>query len=421
MICIKGGRIMNPATGYNEINDLYIKDGAIAAIGAMPEGEKISETIRARGMVVAPGLVDVHVHFRDPGFTWKEDLESGSRAAAAGGYTTVVCMANTNPVVDHREVLEDILSRSRDLPVHLYQVSAVSKGFKGKELVDFEQMVEAGACGFSDDGIPLTDPALIKKAMEAALKVDKPISLHEEDPALNLSNGVNQGQVSRELGLGGAPAISEDVMVARDVMLALETGAKVDIQHISSGRAVDLVRYGLSKGARIYAEATPHHFTLTEEDVRNYGTMCKMNPPVRTAIDRSKIIDGLRDGTISIIATDHAPHSTEEKRKPFNEAPSGIIGLETALSLGITSLVKQGYLTLMDLLRKMTVNPAELYGFPCGDISPGQPADLVIFDPEEMNYVDHFESKSENSPFAGAALFGKVHYTICGGKIVFEA
>lgn len=420
MLCIKGARVMNPRTGMDEKTDLYIRDGVIAAYGACPQGETPSETIHANGLVAAPGLVDVHVHFRDPGLTYKEDLESGSRAAAAGGFTSVVCMANTKPVVDQAEILQDILERAHDLPVRLYQVSAVTRGFGGKELVDFDRMIQAGACGFSDDGIPLTDAGLIRKAMLEARRVDKPISLHEEDPSLNESNGVNQGPVSEKLGLGGAPAVSEDVMVARDVMLAIETGAKVDIQHISSGRSVELVRYGLSKGARLYAEATPHHFTLVDEDVLSYGSNCKMNPPVRTHADRAMIIEGLKDGTIAIIATDHAPHSLEEKERPFDQAPSGIIGLETALSLGITSLVRQGHLTLMDLLRKMTVNPADLYGFDAGDISVGRPADLVLFDPEALRRVDHFYSKAENSPFRGAMLYGKVLCTLCRGEVVFR-
>ncbi|MCI5502989.1 MAG: dihydroorotase [Anaerobutyricum sp.] len=420
MLQIKNGRVMNPATGLDEVTDLWIQDGKILAYGEREEFGQPEEVIDASGCIVAPGLVDVHVHFRDPGLTYKEDLETGSAAAAAGGFTTVVCMANTKPIVDTPEVLDDILERANNLPIHVKQVSAVSKGFQGKELVDYEAMVRHGACGFTDDGIPLTDAGFIKKAMEMAAKMDMPISLHEEDPSLNEVNGINKGAISDQMGIGGAPAISEDVMVARDVMLALETGAKVDIQHISSGRSVDLVRYAKQKGAKVYAEVTPHHFTLTEEDVPNYGTMCKMNPPVRTLWDRSKIIEGLADGTIDMIATDHAPHSEEEKNREFTKAPSGIIGLETALSLGITSLVKQGYLSMMELLTKMTVNPARLYQFDCGDIAEGKAADLVIFDPNQIHTIEKFASKASNSPFLGAQLFGKVRYTICDGHIVYR-
>lgn len=420
MLVIKNGRVMDPATGRDEVTEVWVADGVIKGFGAQDDFVA-SEEIDAAGCIVAPGLVDVHVHFRDPGFTYKEDLETGSRAAAAGGFTTVVCMANTKPIVDSEEVLVDLLEREAKLPIHVKQACAVSKGFRGEELVDFSRMAELGACGFTDDGIPLTDAGFIKRAMEEAARLDLPISLHEEDPTLNEVNGVNKGVVSDQLGIGGAPAISEDVMVARDVMLALETGAKVDIQHISSGRAVDLVRYAKAQGAHIFAEATPHHFTLTEEAVLEHGTLCKMNPPVRTAWDRAKIIEGLADGTIDMIATDHAPHSTEEKAQEFLKAPSGIIGLETSLSLGITSLVRTGYLTMMELLTKMTLNPARLYGFAAGTLAEGRPADLVIFHPDETRTVEHFASKAENSPFLGAQLYGRVHATICDGKVVYRA
>ncbi len=419
MICIRNGRVMNPKNQMDQVTDIWIQDGRILALGTNPTGQTPDQVIDASGKVVAPGLVDVHVHFRDPGFTYKEDLESGSRAAAAGGFTTVVCMANTNPLVDSLETLDDLKRRQADLPIHVEQVSAVSKGFHGKELVDFETMVSHGACGFSDDGIPLTDTGFIKRAMEAAARLDMPISLHEEDPSLNEVNGVNKGAVSDQMGIGGAPAISEDVMVARDVMLALETGAKVDIQHISSGRSVDLVRYAKKLGAKVYAEVTPHHFSLTEEMVLDKGTLCKMNPPVRTPWDQEMILEGLKDGTIDLIATDHAPHSEEEKNREFTKAPSGIIGLETSLALGITNLVRKKVITLMELLQKMTVNPSELYGFPSGDLSVGKPADLVIFDPDESYIVDTFASKSTNSPFRGMELYGRIYYTICDGRIVF--
>ncbi|MBR5047026.1 MAG: dihydroorotase [Eubacterium sp.] len=421
MICIRNGRVMNPANQTDRVTDLWILDGKILAYGANPTGEEPDRIIDASGKVVAPGLVDVHVHFRDPGFTYKEDLDTGSRAAAAGGFTTVVCMANTKPPVDNLEVLDDLISRQKALPIHVKQVSAVSIGFRGQEAVDFDAMAAHGACGFSDDGVPLTDAGFIKKAMEAAARLDLPISLHEEDPSLNEVNGINKGAVSDKMGIGGAPALSEDVMVARDILLALETGARVDIQHISSGRSVDLVRYGKKLGAHVYAEVTPHHFSLTEEMVLDHGTLCKMNPPVRTDWDRERILEGLKDGTIDMIATDHAPHSAEEKNREFTKAPSGIIGLETSLGLGVSNLVRKGVLSLMELLEKMTVNPARLYGFDCGDISPRKAADLVIFDPEESYVVESFASRSSNSPFLGMELFGKIHYTICDGKVVYEA
>ncbi len=418
MLCIKNGRVINPATRFDEITDVWIEDGVIKGFGE--KDWEADEMINASGKIVAPGLVDVHVHFRDPGLTYKEDLETGAAAAAAGGFTTVVCMANTKPIVDDPDILDDILKRAESLPIHVKQASAVSKGFKGDTLVDFDEMAAHGACGFTDDGIPLTNAGFIKKAMEEAARVDMPISLHEEDPSLNEINGVNKGEISEKMGLGGAPAISEDVMVARDIMLALETGAKVDIQHISSGRSVDLVRTAKQMGAKVYAEVTPHHFSLIEDDVLNYGTLCKMNPPVRTDWDRGKIIEGLQDGTIDMIATDHAPHSEEEKNQEFVKAPSGIIGLETSLPLGVTNLVRTGYLSMMELLEKMTINPAKLYKFDCGDISEGKAADIVIFDEKEIFTVDKFESKAANSPFLGAQLCGKVKYTICDGEIVYQ-
>lgn len=419
MLVIKNSRVIDPAVSRDEVTNVWIADGKILGFGPHPEWEA-REEIDANGCITAPGLVDVHVHFRDPGFTYKEDLETGSRAAAAGGFTTVVCMANTSPIVDQPEVLQDILKRAEGLPVHVMQASAVSRRFQGKELVDFSQMAQCGACGFTDDGIPLMDAGLIKRAMEEAARLDMPISLHEEDPALNEVNGIHKGKISDQMGIGGAPAISEEVMVARDIMLALETGAKVDIQHISSGRSVDLVRYGKQLGARVCAEATPHHFTLTQEDVLRYGTLCKMNPPVRTSWDRDKIIEGLADGTIDLIATDHAPHSREEKEREFTKAPSGIIGLETSLALGITRLVNTGKLSMMELLKKMTVNPAKLYQFDCGTLKEGSQADLVIFRPDEEWTVETFASKADNSPFVGWKLCGKVHYTICDGKIVYR-
>lgn len=420
MILIQNARVMDPKTKLDKITDILIRDDVIEEMGIIPVKEDV-EILDAKGMIVAPGLIDVHVHFRDPGQTHKEDLITGSQSAMAGGFTTVVCMANTMPKVDTVDTLKDVVSRTKELPIHVLQASAVTKSFAGRELVDMEAMKEAGAVGFTDDGIPIMNAGILVKAMEEAKRLNMPISLHEEDPSLVIKPGVNAGKVAEELNFGGAPAVAEDSMVARDCMLALATGATVDIQHISSKNAVEMVRHAKAMGAKVVAEASPHHFTLTEDAVKTYGVMCKMNPPVRTEEDRQAIIRGLQDGTLEIIATDHAPHSTEEKEKGLENAPSGIIGLETALSLGITSLVKEGHLTMMELLEKMTINPANLYHLDAGYVAVGGKADLVIFDENEVYTVgEQFASKSKNTPFIGWELTGKVKCTICNGKIVYS-
>lgn len=297
---------------------------------------------------------------------------------------------------------------------------AVSKGLKGKELTDMEALKNAGAAGFTDDGIPLMDETLVKQAMEEAKRLDMPLSFHEEDPAFIETPGINKGEVSQKLGIGGASALAEDVLVARDCMLAVHTGARINIQHISSEQSVKMVRLAKEMGARVTAEVTPHHFSLNEDAVQKYGTLAKMNPPLRTRRDRYEIIEGIKDGTIDIIATDHAPHSKEEKERPLTEAPSGIIGLETALALGITKLVRKGHVTIMKLMELMSLNPARLYGLDQGYIEEGVDADLVIFSEGEKWKVEEFASKSSNSPFIGEELYGKVKYTICGGKVVYE-
>ncbi len=418
MIWIRNGRVMDPETGFDQTGDVLLDGNRIIKIGKVEDAADDCQVIDAGGSIVAPGLIDVHVHFRDPGFTYKEDLTTGAAAAAAGGFTTVVCMANTKPVVDSVEIYEEIAKRCEKLPVKVLQAAAVSKGFQGKELVDMDALYEAGVRGFTDDGIPLMDEDIVRKAMEKAKELDVPISLHEEDPAYIKQPGVNQGKVSEQLGYGGASYLAEAVMVKRDCRLALETGASVDIQHISSAQAVEYVKEAIEKGANVTAEASPHHFTLTEEAVLKYGTLARMNPPLRTEEDRIRIIKGLQEGTIEIIATDHAPHSKEEKEKSLAEAPSGITGLETSLGLGSTELVDKGYLSMMELLEKMTLNPAKLYHLPQGRLQEGCPADLVIFDPEEEWIVKDYKSKASNSPFTGWKLKGKVKYTICDGKVV---
>lgn len=399
---IKNGRVIDPESGFDGLADLLIEDGKIKKIVKRVDGgadntvpERVNgadEVLDASGMIIAPGLVDVHVHFRDPGLTHKEDIETGAAAAKAGGYTTVVCMANTNPAADNPDTIGYIIEKGKKTGIHVLAAAAVSKGLKGRELTDMDALKACGAAGFTDDGIPLMDEKLVKQAMEKARELNLPLSFHEEDPAFIINNGINKGVVSDQLGIGGSPALAEDSLVARDCMIALHTGAAVNIQHISSRNSVKMVALAKQLGADVWAEVTPHHFTLDETAVLKHGTLAKMNPPLRTAKDREALIEGLKSGAIDIIATDHAPHSREEKEKPLTAAPSGIIGLETALPLAVTNLVKEGHLTYVQLFEKMCLNPARLYRLDSGRIKEGSDADLVIFDDRESFTVGDFVS-----------------------------
>lgn len=426
MLKIINGRVVDPLRRFDGPADLWIEDGRIVRIaektgsGERSGGESFAEVIDASGLIIAPGLVDVHVHFRDPGFTYKEDIESGAAAAAAGGFTTVVCMANTKPPIDNVKTLEYVLEKGRKTGIHVLAAAAVTKGLMGRELTDMEVLKKHGAAGFTDDGIPLLDVRLVKRAMETAAALEMPLSFHEEDPALIENNGINQGEISKARGLGGSPAAAEDSLVARDCMLALHTKAVVNIQHLSSANAVRMVALAKSLGAHVWAEVTPHHFTLDETAVLTHQTLAKMNPPLRTAVDRAALIAGLKDGSIDMIATDHAPHSPQEKERPFEQAPSGIIGLETALSLAVTNLIRPGHLSYVELFEKMCLNPARLYRLQAGSIEEGQAADLVIFDENKTVVPGRYHSKSSNSPFTGQKLYGQVRYTICGGNVVFK-
>ena len=420
MTGIRGGRIIDPVSGKDFIGDLILENGTIKAVGEQLNLDGCEDIIEAAGMAVAPGLVDVHVHFRDPGLTYKEDILTGAHAAAAGGFTTVVCMANTKPVIDNAETLQYVLNKGKETGIHVLSCACVTKGMQGKELVDMDALRAAGAAGFTDDGIPILDEEVLKAALIKAEELQVPVSLHEEDPKLITNNGINRGPVSEKLGIGGSPVEAEITMVERDCRLAEETGSYVNIQHISTAGAVEAVRASKRRGSHVTAEAAPHHFTLTDEAFLTYGTLAKMNPPLRTEADRQAVIEGLKDGTIDMIATDHAPHSIDEKGKPLTEAPSGIVGLETSLALGITELVKPGCLTLMELMRKMSQNPAALYHLPYQGIAEGAPADLVIFAADEEWKPESFCSKAVNTPFKGWNLTGRVHYTICDGKIVYS-
>lgn len=432
MLYIKNGRVMDPLTGTDKALDVLIDRGVVIKVSAQADMEVYLEeckdfkqeemtVVDASGCVVSPGLTDVHVHFRDPGFTYKEDILSGAEAALAGGITRVVLMANTKPAADNVETIRYILKKGKETGLHVETCASVSIGLSGKELVDMKLLKETGAAGFTDDGIPLLDEEFVKKAMEEAVKWEMPLSFHEENPAYIKDNGINRGKASEHFGIGGSDRQAEISMIERDIRLAKETGAEIDIQHISTKEGVALVREARKSHPNIHAEATPHHFSLTEEAVIEHGTLAKMNPPLRTEEDRQAIIKGLAEGTIEIIATDHAPHSIEEKERELTKAPSGIIGLETALSLAITNLVKPGHMTLMQVLERMITGPAKLYKFETDSIQEGKKANIIIFNPEETFRYEHSFSKSKNSPFLGQTLFGKIHMTIVDGNIVYKA
>lgn len=429
MLMLKQARMIDPANKVDEIRDILISDRRIVTSGmdlsldapliARAKGERL-EILDCSGLIAAPGLVDVHVHLRDPGFTYKEDIHSGSKVAAAGGFTTLVAMANTNPVLDNMESVLYVIRKGKKTDIRIHTCATITKGMQGKELADLKQLKDVGAIGFTDDGLPIMDEEIVKEAMRKARVLKLPLSFHEEDHRFIQESGVNHGRISQNLGLYGANAKAEYTMVERDCRLAKETGATISIQHISSKESVEIVRRAKKVGVRVFAEASPHHFSLTEEAVLEYGTLAKMNPPLRTEEDRMAIIRGLQDNTIEIIATDHAPHTIQEKSQEFIKAPSGIIGLETSLALGIMNLVEPGFLTMSQLLRKMTYEPAKLYGLDVGMLKDESHADIVLFDPNEEWVYERSISKSQNSPWIGKKLKGRVKCTICGGNIIYD-
>lgn len=423
MLVIKNGRVIDPVNNVDEVMDVVVDGDEIVKTGknlGVDELGSDARVIDATGLVVSPGLVDSHVHFRDPGFTYKEDIYSGAKAAAKGGVTTVILMANTKPPVDNPETLKYVLDKGARTDINILTTVNVTKGMRGKEIVDMEDLASKGAAGFTDDGIPIMDEAVLLEAMKRAKALNLPVALHEEDPLFVKQAGVNMGKVSEELGYGGASHTAEDIMVARDCVLAMESGARVCMQHLSSKVSVEILRTFKKLGADVHGEATPHHFTLTEDAVLEYGTYARMNPPLRTQEDKEEIIKGIVDGTIDMIVTDHAPHSKEEKDRPMANAPSGITGIETSLALGIKSLVQPGHISLMKLIELMSANPLKFYNIEPEKIQAGQKADLVIFGENEEWVVKDYASKAVNSPFTGWKLPGKIHYTICKGKIVYE-
>ena len=421
MLLIQNAQVLDPYTGLDARLDLLIgDDGILSRI----EPHIDAPAFDARGLVVAPGLIDTHVHFRDPGQTEKEDIASGMRAAAAGGFTSVVCMANTLPTCDNVQTLQYVQDKARAAGgyVNVHQACAITKGLKGQELTDFGALLAAGAPGFTDDGINLTDMHTCLLAMEQAVKYDTVLSFHEEDKSLVLSPGVNYGsRAAAALGVPGALPSSEEAMVARDIALALRTGARVVFQHISSGLSVDLIRAGKAMGAKIYCEVTPHHLSLTEDAVLEHGTYARMNPPLRREADRQAILRGLADGTVDLIATDHAPHTAAEKAKPFAQAPSGITGLETAFSVCNTYLVQTGVLTKMQLLEKMSKNPAKVYRFAGKSIEPGHRAELCVLDFTCDKVYTKYYSKGINTPYTDMPLKGAPVCTVMGDQVVRAA
>ena len=408
---------------FNGVADVLIDEGRVVAVGPHLKVPAGATKIDATGRLVLPGFVDLHVHFREPGFEYKESIQSGAAAAVAGGFTSVCCMPNTNPVNDNQAITKFMLDRARAAGLaNVFPIGAITKGSEGKELAEIGDLRRAGCVAISDDGKPVMNSLVMRRAMEYALAFDVPVVDHCEDLHLAEGGCMNEGAISTELGLPGMPAAAEDVMVARNVALAELTGARLHLAHISTEGSVRMVREAKSRGLHVTAEACPHHFTITEEVVRGYNTYAKMNPPLRTWKDVQAIKDGLRDGTIDVIATDHAPHAAQEKQLGFTEAPFGIVGLETALSLTF-ALVDEGVLSLESAVDKLSTAPAKVFGLAKGTLAVGADADVTIVDQQEQWEVDpaKFRSKSRNTPFAGWKVKGRVRTTIVGGRVVFEA
>ena len=422
-LLIRQGRLVDPVGGIGGVMDVLIENGKVATIGSNI-CEPDARILDARGLVVCAGLVDMHVHLREPGFEYKETIETGARAAARGGFTSIACMPNTRPVLDSPEQLDYVRQKAAQAcGVHIWPIGAVTRGQKGEVLTDFEALRQAGAVALSDDGVPVQNANLVRDGLILAHRQGLTILSHCEDAEMVKNYAVNEGRVSRQLRLPGRPAIAEEIMVARDAMLAEETGGAVHICHISTAKSVGLVRRYKRKGVQITCETCPQYFSLTEEEILTQGALARVNPPLRTKKDVTAIIEGLKDGTIDAIATDHAPHSAEEKARPLTEAPSGMVGLETALAVTLTALYHTKEMGLSDILRKMTINPACILRLPTkGRLAIGADGDVVIFDPNETWTVDPeaFASKGRNTPFAGRELKGKVKYTVSGGEIVYQ-
>jgi dihydroorotase len=421
-LLIKNGRVIDPASNYDKKSDLLVVNKKINKIADKIDEKEADKVIDAKNCLVLPGLIDIHVHFREPGGEAKETILGGSAVAAKGGFTSVCTMPNTNPVIDNQALVRFIKMEAEKGEINIYPVAAVTKCLKGEEISEMGELINAGAVAFSDDGRPIESSLVMRRALEYSKMFNVPIMAHEEDMTLTDSGVINEGETSTILGLKGIPKASEEVMIARDVLLSKLTGGKLHVQHISSGESVDIIRKAKSKSILVTAETAPHYFTLTDEVVMQHLSMAKMNPPLRTAQDRDKIIEGLRDGTIEVIATDHAPHESHEKRKEMEYAPFGIIGLETAVPLIITELINKHNFSYLDAFSKVTSNPAKIIGIDRGTLAKDAIADITIIDPQKEITIDEefFKSEAKNSPFIGMQLKGSVLYTIADGKVVYQ-
>lgn len=416
---IRGARVVDPENGIDAVRDIVIENGLIAAVGEALDAENAT-VVEAHGLVAAPGLVDLHVHLRDPGQTHKEDVYTGCRAAAAGGVTSVFAMPNTSPALDSPEVIVALVEKSATADAHVYPVAAVSKGLRGDEMTDFEALCAAGAAAFSDDGRPILTADMTEKALKSATACGKLLMTHCEELTLVRGGLMNEGEVSRAIGVPGVTRAVEEVGTAREIALAAATGCPVHICHVSTKGSVAMIRAAQKDGIRVTGETAPHYIALTDEALRAKDADYRMSPPLRTREDQQALIEGLRDGTLCAIATDHAPHTPAEKAV-FEKAPNGSIGMETSLAASLTYLVHAGHLTLSELICAMSTAPAKLTGIPAGTLSVGSAADVVLFDPDEEWTVDEnrLHGKSKNTPFKGMTLKGRVKQTFCGGRLVY--
>lgn len=424
-LIIKGGRLIDPAAGTDGLYNIYVMGGRVASIkkaeSDTSEAGPGVEVVDATGLIVAPGFIDAHAHLREPGFEYKEDVRSGTQAASAGGYTAVMCMANTRPVNDNESVTRYILKRAEGAAAKVYPVGALSVGLKGERLTEMAELKAAGCVAVSDDGMPVVNSALMRRALEYSKISGMPVISHAEEPGLVGAGVMNEGPVATRLGLRGIPNAAEDVMVARDIHLAELTGGRLHVAHVSTRGAVEAIRAAKARGARVTAEATPHHLALTDEAVKGYDTNAKMNPPLRSREDVEALREGLRDGAIDCIATDHAPHSTIEKDIEFDKASNGIVGLETAFSV-VYGFVEEGALGFVQALAAMSANPAKAFGLEGGRLTVGSPADMAILDLNGKWKVEaaRLKSRSKNTPWAGKELKGIVVKTVLAGNVVYS-